>query len=1039
MTDSGPEDAGPDERSADLDAIDRQFKKGQSAYDRYFRHGSPEDLEEALTALRLALGGTGHPGRSLHLATLGKVLRERGDDPALLDESVELLTEATRIASDDALRADHLSDLGSALRTRSVRQGSLPDLDRGVEVSREALRIGSSDHVRRAVHLANLGSSLRARYARTGTIDDLDEAVQVGEEALIALPADAPARPATLSVLGVSLRQRYLHTGHLADLDRAVETGWAAVELLGQAPHPYRGAMLSNVAGSLRLRFERTGSLTDLDRAVETAQAAVDATPEGHHNERAMFGALGNARLSRYRSSGRSEDLDLGVAACRAAVSTIADTHAEFPGYLGNLSDGLQERFRRAGNLADIDEAVRADQRSVELAPPDHPNRPRFLSNLGISLLARAESTDREEDLTEAIVVAQEAVRTATSTNSEQAIYLAHLGRALLTRFERHGRLSDLDEALRAGRTAVSITAPGHLHQALCLSMLARALRARFEVTRNPDHLREALDMAAQTAAAPLVSPSLRVAAVRLHADLVWSGRSDPRAAAELYQQAVELLSSTVAPRFLGWADQEHLLSSHAGLVADAVAAHLQAGDVRAAVSTAELGRGIILSYALEDRSDLSQLRRRSTTLANRFERVLLTLNAAPPDGAVTDLRSPLRAPGLAVRAWAARREAAAEEHEQILEEIRRLPGMAGFLRPPSADDLIRAAAPGPVVLINLSDHRCDAIVLRGGHAPAVIELADLTSADARRRTTQLLDAADDHRPLAGQLALRRTIAEILPWLWKTVALPVLTDLGFCADLPLGGSLPRVWWVPTGPLSALPLHAAQPVSGPGALDLVVSSYAPTIRSLLAAQTPERTGEPPAHLVVAMPTTPELVDRPAQPDLPGAEAEAEAVATSGPPLIGHQSTVRAVCEALPTSAWVHLACHATSELKEPSRGRLLLADGDLEIPTIARLRAPDAELAYLSACSTAAGNLTHADEVISVATAFRIAGYRHVVATLWAIGDVVAGQSAKDFYATLSRTDGVLDAGTALHAVVRALRQNRPGQPQLWAPLVHIGP
>ncbi|MGW7788044.1 hypothetical protein, partial [Streptomyces tricolor] len=58
-----------------------------------------------------------------------------------------------------------------------------------------------------------------------------------------------------------------------------------------------------------------------------------------------------------------------------------------------------------------------------------------------------------------------------------------------------------------------------------------------------------------------------------------------------------------------------------------------------------------------------------------------------------------------------------------------------------------------------------------------------------------------------------------------------------------GGPLPRLWWCPTGALALLPLHAAVlPCTGDGppsppvyAHDLVVSSYVPTLGSLLHAR------------------------------------------------------------------------------------------------------------------------------------------------------------------------------------------------------------
>jgi hypothetical protein len=54
--------------------------------------------------------------------------------------------------------------------------------------------------------------------------------------------------------------------------------------------------------------------------------------------------------------------------------------------------------------------------------------------------------------------------------------------------------------------------------------------------------------------------------------------------------------------------------------------------------------------------------------------------------------------------------------------------------------------------------------------------------------------------------------------------------------------------------------------------------------------------------------------------------------------------------------------------------------------ISSLHREIADLAYLSACSTARVGAALTDEAIHLASTFQLAGYRHVVATLWPIND-----------------------------------------------------
>jgi CHAT domain-containing protein len=124
---------------------------------------------------------------------------------------------------------------------------------------------------------------------------------------------------------------------------------------------------------------------------------------------------------------------------------------------------------------------------------------------------------------------------------------------------------------------------------------------------------------------------------------------------------------------------------------------------------------------------------------------------------------------------------------------------------------------------------------------------------------------------------------------------------------------------------------------------------------------------------------------------------------------------------------------------PAEGGLLLHDRILQLPEIGGLRLAEAELAYLSACSTANYGTRHADEVLHLASAFQLAGFRHVVATLWPVGDTVATEAARAFYHHLPDSPVVDDAAIVLHRVTRDLRASRPDRADLWAALVHSGP
>ncbi|MGI6873711.1 hypothetical protein [Amycolatopsis sp. 3B14] len=222
-----------------------------------------------------------------------------------------------------------------------------------------------------------------------------------------------------------------------------------------------------------------------------------------------------------------------------------------------------------------------------------------------------------------------------------------------------------------------------------------------------------------------------------------------PASAAEGYAVAVGLLPQ-LAGRRLDRGDAQYWLGRFAGLAADAAACALDAGDPEGAVTMLESGRCVLAAQALDSRGDLSELRERSPELAAEFE----ALGAEFETDTSRD------------------RLALAGELEELAARIRELPGLDRFLRPPSLADLTAQAHEGPVVYVNVSGYRCDAVILTPDGVQ-VRPLPDLSSEALRQRVRSFraaLAAEPDSRLFA-----ERTIHETLEWLWDTVAGPCWT------------------------------------------------------------------------------------------------------------------------------------------------------------------------------------------------------------------------------------------------------------------------
>ena len=153
----------------------------------------------------------------------------------------------------------------------------------------------------------------------------------------------------------------------------------------------------------------------------------------------------------------------------------------------------------------------------------------------------------------------------------------------------------------------------------------------------------------------------------------------------------------------------------------------------------------------------------------------------------------------------------------------------------------------------------------------------------------------------------------------------------------------------------------------------------------------------------------------------------------------------VLEALPAHRVAHFSCHGYFDWTDPASGRLVLYDHETSPLTLADISALhlDGGLAYLSACDTAITSASLANESVHIASAFHLAGYQHVIGTLWPVSDDLAQALAGDFYSYLTRigtsppAPGI--AAHALHHATRRLRDSYPGRPGLWAAHTHTGP
>jgi len=189
----------------------------------------------------------------------------------------------------------------------------------------------------------------------------------------------------------------------------------------------------------------------------------------------------------------------------------------------------------------------------------------------------------------------------------------------------------------------------------------------------------------------------------------------------------------------------------------------------------------------------------------------------------------------------------------------------------------------------------------------------------------------------------------------------------------------------------------------------------------------------------MPTTP------GEDSLPGVTREADEINHRLRDFVNveilNRPTASGVLQVLPGYSIAHFACHGVSAINPADSHLLLLKErieevDRLRVKDIAALKLPAAKLAYLSACSTAEStSSTLADEVTHIVSSFHIAGFVHVIGTLWPSQDQACQKMAVDFYSALSKTD---DVAVSYRTAIMGLMKEKPSQPKYWAPFIHFG-
>ncbi|KAI1145614.1 CHAT domain-containing protein [Nemania diffusa] len=825
-----------------------------------------------------------------------------------------------------------------------------------------------------------------------------------------------PSRRARfLANFSLSYIRHYVVTGDSHSLDESLRLGYESIDARN-IPDPKKTINeFTNFAATLFTSFQHTRRFSDLETALQISQFGID-----HERRADIFhdagklvtrGSMLVTKYERYRIGKpelAEEALDEAIKLGRDAVVILKPVNSS------SESVGIHKKITLLNSVAPWfatkmmltktpdggKEGTTILHEALELGQGDHLERPRTLTHLS-----------HISDVQHQILKAQNDIKAA---------------------------LANLEEALKYGIEAIEATNERDSYRGERLMNVGKMLLRKYLLTgaEEPSVASEKyFRMVARLDSAPIL---FRIPAA-IQAALDFLNYSEPLEAHQLLQESISLLPS-LNMGMLSPDDLRATLAQISGLSSLATSVALEVNKPPyEALMTLEVSRCIISGLFMSSKSDTTQLRLRDEKLAEEYETIRRSLvEARMVNSSNEHWRDQARIQQKILLQTLAAKEA----------EIRALDGFEFFQLPPSQQQLQDMAKDGPIIAINASRLRSDAIIITSKGIKSV-KLVKLKYEDLEENAAVFEGLGNHFRRNASVRAPKEGPKgqQALLWLWNVVVRPILEVTELTPSR-------RVWWITSGLLGQAPLHAAGNHAGgstENTLSRVVSTYISSIKALRYGREsalPISAGRKKTMLLVTMENNPwphhNLVTVHEETVIKNVFGRgADVVHLSHP-------EPEVVLKNIPLHPFVHFACHGCSISSDPSQSGLLLVRGGqaamLTIADLENINTQPGAVTYLSACSTAGvqvdGKL--ADEAIHLANIFQSLGFQHVIGTMWGADDSAAGEVAKRFYEKLTGGGELSSLGAAqsLHEALVDYKQATVGAEAEnfldWAPFIHVG-
>ncbi|KAF9533852.1 CHAT domain-containing protein [Crepidotus variabilis] len=999
--------------------------------------------------------------------------------------------------------ASWLRSLAYAYHLRYGSLGRLEDANAELEAAKSAFNAAVQDD-ERCLDCNTLASAYSNQFIAGRRREDLDAAVQWGQLSVSKLSTTASMNYMWQSLCN-SFLDRYSAFEDLSDLEHATD---AARKSVVRAESD-EGVFYHTLSRCHSLKYDRLGHYDDLEEALKWANKAAETKDNNQIFRGAYAHQLSSLFLKQYERFRDVDQLETAVKWSETAIRSVGGGLNRTPQIHHTYANILRQRYYRYRNRKDLDLAIKYVKLSVEATPAND-----FLLYLRqdslVSLLFTQYLLEKQVDLLREALELQESVVAATAPTS---IHASQRFRVFANLHEAYywagGPRHHRDDAMRWNQSALDASSLDAPDRVACLAGLVQRYSDRYLRLREPDDLEQAIKVGEEMRRLlPPDHPNIgkhlsTLASVYAHRHGLLHEERDREIALELFSQVCKMENADPSMRWSAmrsWVmftqnmtDGQHtdayraayrilpelfwlgndMKSRHETLVqydldkftSEAIESCLKDDVLELAVEFLEQSLALTFQQLLDLRTNLSELRDKFPNHASLLEKVSKDLLSVAGLTSIEDAETIDRSD------WDKQRTLALER-ASLIKTIRQLPGFESFLEPVSFATLKTAADHGPIIILNSTNYKCDAIIMFPGGKLVYVRLLGTNRKEVTKQYEQMkfalgvcgihsrgypitipeaeasevtVDEEEEEKGVAQEgttrepRGIRRTrydpttaMNTVLSWTWKVLVSPI-----FKALQANGVASGRIWWCATGPLTYLPLHAAGPPSP------YISSYTSTLGALIRARKTRVTITENRVLAVGLTE----IRNEKMLKLPNVQVEIDAIRQAVGPnrvqvVMDEAATLAQVGKLLPQASWLHLACHGQQgNVQEPLKsGLLLYDDSKLELEKIINTDIPDANFVFLSACETAMGDILMSGESLHIAGGMIFAGFKAVVGTLWSINDLDGPVVSSALYTHLfgdGREPDVLKTAEALHLAVEGLRA-KGVPPHRWVPFIHIG-